>query len=330
MPIVDVELKRDVPRARRGYVKYVLTAIAAVLFLHGAATFALHHHLHDHHSIDAEPTPTDHAPPADAPPPPEHAPAAAAHAAAERLKAKPDHKPDGGRPQAPKKQPAKKKAPNLWQPPARGTRVPLDPPPRPPLPVLGDGVALLRKDAPETYDAIDDATVTQRVLPQSFLNRERAAQITKTKDIWGDESIFVSVASYRDPEIAKTVARAFERAADPDRVFFGIFQQNDEDKDVDAVRGLVPLITCPGHAACGRVRNGQIRIHRIAWKDTLGPTVASCVEINQNRTGVASMAWRSTRRFLRRSQGTSRSASTRTRPTSSPSTATRISRTAGT
>ena len=45
MPIVDVELKRDVPRARRGYVKYVLTAIAAVLFLHGAATVALHHRL---------------------------------------------------------------------------------------------------------------------------------------------------------------------------------------------------------------------------------------------------------------------------------------------
>ena len=116
--------------------------------------------------------------------------------------------------------------------------------------------------------------ISTQVLPQSFLNRERAAQITKTKDIWGDESIFVSVASYRDPEIAKTVARAFERAADPDRVFFGIFQQNDEDKDVDAVRGLAPLIRCPGHAACGRVRNGQIRIHRIAWKDTLGPTVA--------------------------------------------------------
>ena len=48
----------------------------------------------------------------------------------------------------------------------------------------------------------------------------------------------------------------------------------DRSKDVDAVRGLAPLITCPGHAACGRVRNGQIKIHRIAWKDTLGPTVA--------------------------------------------------------
>ena len=169
MPIVDVELKRDVPRPRRGYVKYAATAIAAVLFLHGAATFALHHRLHDqghgrHHSIDAEPTPTEHAPPVDAAPPAAHAPAAAAHAAAERLKAKPDHKPDGGRPQAPKKPPAKKKA-NLWQPPARGTKVPLDPPPRPPLPVLGDGVALLRTDAPEIYDAIDDATVAQRVLP---------------------------------------------------------------------------------------------------------------------------------------------------------------------
>ena len=63
MPIVDVELKRDLPRARRGYVKYAATAIAAVLFLHGAATFALHHRLHGqghgrHHSIDGEPTPT--------------------------------------------------------------------------------------------------------------------------------------------------------------------------------------------------------------------------------------------------------------------------------
>ena len=132
-----------------------------------------------HHSIDGDqdrPPPPE---PADAPPPPEHAPAAAAHAAAERLKAKPDHKPDGGRPQAPpprKTPPAKtarptKKVANLWQPPARGVKVPLDPPPRPPLPKLGDGVALLRTDAPEIYDAIDDATVTQRVLPCVEINQ---------------------------------------------------------------------------------------------------------------------------------------------------------------
>ena len=175
MPIVDVELKRDVPRARRGYVKYVLTAIAAVLFFHGAATVALHHRLHGqghgrHHSIDGEPAPAEHAPPADLPAAAAHAPAAAVHAAAERLKAKPDHKPDGGRPQAPKKPPTKKVA-NLWQPPARGVRLPLDPPPRPPLPVLGDGVALLRTDAPEIYDAIDDATVAQRVPPCVEINQ---------------------------------------------------------------------------------------------------------------------------------------------------------------
>ena len=175
MPIVDVELKREVPRPRRGFVTYAATAIAAVLFLHGAATVALHHRLHDeghgrHHSIDAEPTPTE--PSADAPPPPEHAPAAAAHEAAERLKAKPAHKPDGGRPQAPppRKTPPAKKVANLWQPPARGVKVPLDPPPRPPLPKLGDGVALLRTDAPEIYDKIDDATVAQRVLPCVEIN----------------------------------------------------------------------------------------------------------------------------------------------------------------
>ena len=182
MPIVDVELKRDVPRPRRGYVKYAATAIAAVLFLHGAATFALHHRLHGqghgrHHSIDGDqdrPPPLE---PADVPPAAAHAPAAAAHATAERLKAKPDHKPDGGRPQAPppnppppRKTPPAKKTPNLWQPPARGVKVPLDPPPRPPLPVLGDGVALLRTDAPEIYDKIDDATVAQRVLPCVEIN----------------------------------------------------------------------------------------------------------------------------------------------------------------
>ncbi len=179
MPIVDVELKRDVPRARRGYVKYAATAIAAVLFLHGAATVALHHRLHDqghgrHHSIEGDqdrPPPPE---PADAPPPPEHAPAAAAHAAAERLKAKPGHRPDGGRPQAPppRKTPPAKKTPNLWQPPARGVKVPLDPPPRPPLPKLGDGTALRRADAPAIYDSIDDATVAQRVLPCVEINSE--------------------------------------------------------------------------------------------------------------------------------------------------------------
>ena len=174
MPIVDVALKRDVPRPRRGYVKYVLTAIAAVLFLHGAATVALHHHLHDNHSIDGEPDRPPPPEPADAPPPQEHAPAAAAHAAAERLKAKPDHRPDGGRPQAPpprKTPPVKKKTPNLWQPPARGVKVPLDPPPRPPLPKLGDGTALRRADAPAIYDSIDDATVAQRVLPCVEINQ---------------------------------------------------------------------------------------------------------------------------------------------------------------
>ena len=122
------------------------------------------------------------------PPPPEHAPAAAAHAAAERLKAKPDHKPDGGRPQGPKaaaKSPPAKKTPPPLPRRFRQTRgeaaapqnteplaaagalkVLLDPPPRPPATaVLGDGTALRRADAPETYDAIDDSTGGPKARP---------------------------------------------------------------------------------------------------------------------------------------------------------------------
>jgi len=39
-------------------------------------------------------------------------------------------------------------------------------------------------------------------------------------------TIFISTASYRDRECAPTVERAFRRAAHPERVFFGIFQQH--------------------------------------------------------------------------------------------------------
>ena len=114
----------------------------------------------------------------------------------------------------------------------------------------------------------------KRVLPQSLLNRERAAQITKRKDILAGRVHFRICCKLQRSRNCENSRAGLERAADPGPRCFGIFQQNDEDKDVDAVRGLAPLIKCPGHAACGRVRNGQIRIHRIAWKDTLGPTVA--------------------------------------------------------
>ena len=158
---------------------------------------------------------------------------------------------------------------DIWHPPAKIP--PLKPPPRPPLPAVGSGVALEVGDA--AYDAIDDADVATRRHASAAENAAAAKSLGAT-ELYPEESIFVSIASYRDPEIAKTVARAFARAADPSRVFFGIYQQNDETKDVDCVRGLADLVACPGHAACGRVRSGQIRVYRVHWKQTLGPTIA--------------------------------------------------------
>ena len=74
-------------------------------------------------------------------------------------------------------------------------------------PVLGDGVGLRAIDdatvARNCVDAIDDAEPS--CLRRSYavlFEPERAAQITKRKDFWPDESIFRSaVASYRDPEM---------------------------------------------------------------------------------------------------------------------------------
>ena len=75
-----------------------------------------------------------------------------------------------------------------------------------------------------------------------------------------DESIFILTASYRDPEAASTIARAYarlssctcyvcitvsklhtHRAAHPERIFFGIHAQNeggDAEPERDPIGGL--------------------------------------------------------------------------------------------
>ena len=179
-------------------------------------------------------------------------------------------------PKAPPPRPNKRRgAPvaDIWRPPAHIP--PLRPPPRPVLPEVGSGDGLPR-DHP-AYAAVDDAEVSSRPpRPATLAMREAATRYVGARAEdggWPDESIFVSIASYRDPECAKTVARAYDRSARPDRVFFGIYQQNDEARDVDCVAGLANLIQCPAHAACGRVRSNQIRAYRVDWKQTLGPTI---------------------------------------------------------
>lgn len=125
----------------------------------------------------------------------------------------------------------------------------------------------------QQFQVIEDKSTRSRLRDSTKYNRQVASDLLGHDEYWPEESIFVSIASYRDPECAKTLSRAFDRAADPNRVAFGIFQQNAE-ADVDCVAGLADLVECPAHAACGRVLSGQIRAHRVHWSRTLGPTIA--------------------------------------------------------
>ena len=54
-------------------------------------------------------------------------------------------------------------------------------------------------------------------------------------------TIFIVTASYRDPEVASTIARAFIRAAHPERIVVGVHAQNAEgtnEPERDPIAGL--------------------------------------------------------------------------------------------
>ncbi|KAJ8601173.1 hypothetical protein CTAYLR_009910 [Chrysophaeum taylorii] len=93
-----------------------------------------------------------------------------------------------------------------------------------------------------------------------------------------EETIFVVTASYRDPEVASTIARAYARAAKPERVRFGVHAQNagsDAEPERDPVGGLGALnVSCPRHPVCRAVAEGRISVSRELWKRAEGPTVA--------------------------------------------------------
>ena len=64
-------------------------------------------------------------------------------------------------------------------------------------------------------------------------------------------TIFIVTASYRDPEVASTIARAFMRAAHPERIVVGVHAQNAEgtqEPERDPIAGLEQAgVKCPDH-----------------------------------------------------------------------------------
>lgn len=102
-----------------------------------------------------------------------------------------------------------------------------------------------------------------------------------------DESIFISIASYRDPQCRDTVRHAFERAARPEKLAVGIVQQNclkncmtgtgwaetrrmvPSDPDPDCLADFCASDLGKPHCDAGRVR-----ILRLTELEALGPFFA--------------------------------------------------------
>lgn len=84
-------------------------------------------------------------------------------------------------------------------------------------------------------------------------------------------SVFIAMPTVNDPMCAETIRSAFNQAAYPTRIFFGVHQQTDTDRYGDCVDTV--LWGCkddPAQAVCNHVKN--IRISRVPPNEAAGPT----------------------------------------------------------
>jgi hypothetical protein len=76
------------------------------------------------------------------------------------------------------------------------------------------------------------------------------------------ETIFVAISSYRDSELCITLQDIWNKALHPERVFFGIVEQNDIEDAYTA------------HAKNSGIPKDHIRIKTMHFKEAKGPTWA--------------------------------------------------------
>lgn len=96
----------------------------------------------------------------------------------------------------------------------------------------------------------------KKSIKESFDNNTKAHYTVQPQDL---ETIFVSIASYRDEKCLQTVESLFSNAEYPMRVFVGICQQNKEDTDRDCYSDKW---------------KSQIKLIRVPYYDAKGPTWA--------------------------------------------------------
>jgi hypothetical protein len=85
------------------------------------------------------------------------------------------------------------------------------------------------------------------------------------------KSIFVSIASYRDPHCSETLLNLFQQAKFPERIFVGLCEQNNPHLDKPSMEKNFPY-------------KKQVRIHKMSHLDAKGPTYAryQCAKLFRN------------------------------------------------
>jgi len=99
--------------------------------------------------------------------------------------------------------------------------------------------------------------------------KARANIVKRCGEIDEGETIFVSIASYRDPECVNTVFECFERAECPFRIHVGVCEQN-APCDTDVAEGYVRKATRDGVV---NMRD-NLRVHKVDASDATGPMLA--------------------------------------------------------
>eukprot|EP01083_Nonionella_stella_P113045 333102_1 len=89
-----------------------------------------------------------------------------------------------------------------------------------------------------------------------------------SREVRGSESIFISIPSLNDPDCNETIASAFGQSSNPDRIYFGIYEQNAPQSHLDCLD--FSGVDCPYHPICSR--KDHIRITRVDVKEAKGPT----------------------------------------------------------
>ena len=92
-------------------------------------------------------------------------------------------------------------------------------------------------------------------------------------DVGGQPSIYVKIASYRDYQCPQTVEEALAYATHPQRIFFGIVEQN-APGDVPCGAPAVPCSQDPSQRLCDAEVRRRVRVYRMDAQKATGPVTA--------------------------------------------------------